>query len=297
MASEDRDDSYARSVFAPQVPVRQGLGEMAQAALRMPGAMVRDWWKWRMGQLRPEAIEESVLSGGGPMSPGSMAGIMRGDSPAARQLIGLLRRVAPAVARGIDRLPDVRVATNVETLPSNVAGRYMPPFRLSTSERQKWPGGFLQLAPPSAALAEGRVVHVDPHSLLETLAHEGGHGIFYHHNLPTVGPRSIGAVPAMAAPQAERVLQRFEQSGDIGPSIAAHYRRSDPVAGAPHGVIEGLANRAIGRGWPAGLAHDATDAELLAALAREGRPVTIPPVLRPPRVPRQREFSFETARP
>jgi hypothetical protein len=107
----------------------------------------------------------------------------------------------------------------------------------------------------------------------------------------------MGAVPAMAAPQAERVLERFEQSGDIGPWIAAHYRRSDPIAGAPHGVVEGLANRAIGRGWPAGLARDATEEELLAALAREGRPVTIPPVLRPPRAPRQVELPFGAAAP
>jgi hypothetical protein len=72
MADEDRGDSYARSVFSPQVPVRQGLGEMAQAALRMPGAMLRDWWKWRTAQLTPEATHESVISAGGPMSAGGL---------------------------------------------------------------------------------------------------------------------------------------------------------------------------------------------------------------------------------
>jgi hypothetical protein len=75
MADEDRGDSYARSVFSPQVPVRQGLGEMAQAALRMPGAMLRDWWKWRTAQLTPEATQESILSGGGPMSAGGLGPI------------------------------------------------------------------------------------------------------------------------------------------------------------------------------------------------------------------------------
>jgi hypothetical protein len=225
---------------------------------------------------------------------GLAGAVMRGDSPAARKLIGLLRRVAPAIARGVDRLPDVRVATKVEELPSNVAGRYMPPFRMSTLERQKWPGGFLQLGPARYG------VHETPQSLLETLAHEGTHGIFYHHNLPTVGPRSVGAVPAMTAPQAERVLERFEKSGDINPWTAAQYRRSDPTAGVQHGVVEGLANRAINRGWPASLVdvgRDATEAELLAALARSGRPVQIPPVLRPPRVPTQRELPFGAAAP
>jgi hypothetical protein len=282
-------DSYARSVFTPQGPVRQGLGEMAQAALRMPEAMLRDWWKWRMAQTTPEAEQASFLSGGGPVSTGAMAGIMRGDSPAARQLIGLLRRVAPAVARGIDRLPDVRVSTNVEALPGEVAGLYRAPFSISAAERQKWPGGMLLLAPPS------RGYHTNPQRFLETLGHEGTHGIFYHHNLPTVGPRNIGGVPNLTDMQAEQILRRFEGSRDITPAAAQHYRGA--IAGRPHGVIEGLANRAVRRGWPSGLAHDATEAELLAALAREGRPVTIPSVLRPPRVPRQREFSFETAMP
>jgi hypothetical protein len=221
---------------------------------------------------------------------GLAGAVMRGSSPAERRLIGLLRRVAPAIARGIDRLPDVRVAANVEGLPPSVIGRYMAPFRISTLERQKWPGGILQLGPARYG------VHETPESLLETLGHEGTHGIFYHHNLPTVGPTSIGGVPAMAAPQAERVLQRFERARDIDPWLAAQYRK-DVIAGAPHGVIEGLANRAIRRGWPAGLARDATEAELLAALARAGRPVEVPPLLRRPRVPTQRELPFGAAAP
>jgi hypothetical protein len=241
-------------------------------------------------ESQPDAGLDPTAFATGP-AKGLAAAVMRGEGPAARRLIGLLRRVAPAVARGIDRLPDVRVAAEVKELPSDIAGRYMPPFRTSTWERRQFPGGILQLGPARYG------VHETPESLLETLAHEGTHGIFYHHNLPTVGPRSIGAVPALTSPQAERVLERFERSGDIGPWIAAHYRRSDPTAGVQHGVIEGLANRAIGRGWPAGLARDATEEALLAALAREGRPVTIPPVRRPPRVPRQGELPFEAAAP
>jgi hypothetical protein len=236
-------------------------------------------------ESQPDAGLDPTSFATGP-AKGLAAAVMRGDSPAARRLVALLRRVAPAIARGIDRLPDVRVATNVKDLPTPVAGLYQPPFRLTAGERQLTPGGQLLLAPPRGG------IHESPASLLDTLAHESGHGIFYHHNLPTVGPRSIGGVPQMAAPQAERVLQRFEQSGDIGELIARHYRRADPVTGAPHGVIEGLASRAIRRGWPAGLARDATEEELLAALAREGRPVQLRPVLRPPRVPRQGELPF-----
>jgi hypothetical protein len=80
------ESSYAARVFPPRPPssslmpprdvLRQGLGEMAQAALRMPGAMLRDWWKWRTAQLTPEAVQESALAGG-PIGTGALGGVLR----------------------------------------------------------------------------------------------------------------------------------------------------------------------------------------------------------------------------
>src|SRR4030095_11667173 len=175
--------SSARGPAArPRSPPR-GIHPAASAA-RMPsvaapglGELEPRLGRWRADpraalagllESQPDAgLDPTTFATGA--AKGLAGAVMRGDSPGARKLIGLLRRVAPAVARGIDRLPDVRVATNVESLPSNVAGRYMPPFRISASERQKWPGGFLQLGPARYG------VHETPASLLETLAHEGTH--------------------------------------------------------------------------------------------------------------------------
>jgi hypothetical protein len=80
------ESSYAARVFPSRPPssslmpprdvLRQGLGEIAQAALRMPGAMLRDWWKWRTAQLTPEAVQESAQSGG-PMGTGALGGVLR----------------------------------------------------------------------------------------------------------------------------------------------------------------------------------------------------------------------------
>src|SRR4030095_3737019 len=128
-------DSYARSVFSPQVPVRQGLGEMAQAALRMPGAMLRDWYKWRTAQLTPEATQEAVISAGGRVARGGLG-------PIAGWVKGYGFHPLTGVPNRIEAGPG-RAGTSAATLQGHIEGTpggYAHVGWLGGTEKSQVPG-------------------------------------------------------------------------------------------------------------------------------------------------------------
>jgi hypothetical protein len=207
------------------------------AALVFRGGATTDPATWP--QLDP--------AGGSPLAVG---GVLRGADPATETLVGYGRRVMPWLYRIFDKLPDIEVRRGV-MLPKGEAGRYTPLPRARPYEPPPAgpPGGTIDIrqAPPSL------------YDELVGLTHEGRHALQQYQ--PSRGYET----------QWDRLMRRMLRQGDLTPELETAYRQHGGLSGRAHAVLEGLSQRAVRQGWPAGLSRTATESELDAALRALGR--------------------------
>jgi hypothetical protein len=177
-------------------------------------------------------------------------GAMRGVDPAAETLVGYGRRMMPSLYRIFDKLPDIQVRRGAE-LPKGEVGRYTPQPRPRPYQPppEGLPGGTIDIrsAPPSL------------YDEVVGLTHEGRHAL--EQQQPMAGFPSQWA----------RIMARLRRRGDLPPDVEMAYRQHGGLHGPAHAVLEGLAQRAVRQGWPAGLPKTATAEELDAALRALGR--------------------------
>jgi hypothetical protein len=243
----------------PEWRRRWTLGDAAQH----PADFVQALSRFDRPQYYTEAGRQALMDKTAQAAMGAsggMAGVVRGDTPAANAFVNIIRRTWPRLGEKLDALPDIRVSFNHPRLPFTDPGAgasYTSPEGMEALREALRPGridktpltgrdaggrAFLWSKPPS-----GEGAAHSPDQTTETLLHELLHALYYHKNTAQGTMRGVEpAGPTMTQAQAG---QYMDQSGMPFSRQLMYMLGGGP--GAPqHGALDAMASRLYRQKFP-----------------------------------------------